>query len=148
MKNRNYFVYITTNPNKNALYVGVTNSLEQRLIEHYLNRGNSASFAGKYYCYNLVFYERHTYINNAIAREKQIKRWGREKKMNLITIENPKLDFLNHSIMEWKPNDDWTSRFAKTRSLHFGRDDISVNTMHPTPTCPSDRSGGNQQNMN
>ena len=110
MKQHNCFVYITTNPNKNVLYVGVTNSLEQRLIEHYLNKGNAASFAGKYFCYNLLFYERHTYINDAIAREKQIKRWSREKKMYLITIENPKLEFLNHSIMEWKPNKDWTSR--------------------------------------
>ena len=110
MKHHNYFVYITTNPNKNALYVGVTNSLEQRLIEHYLNRQNGRSFAGKYYCYNLVFFERHTYINNAIAREKQIKRWGRDKKMDLIKIENPKLDILNHTIMEWVPNENWACR--------------------------------------
>ena len=110
MKQHNYFVYITTNFSKTVLYVGVTNSLEQRLIEHYLNRGNKNAFAGKYYCYNLLFYERHEYITNAIAREKQIKRWNREKKLNLITIENPKLKFLNHSIMEWNPNEEWTIR--------------------------------------
>ena len=110
MKQHNYFVYIITNSNRTALYIGVTNFLEQRLIEHYLNKGNSTSFAGKYYCYNLVFYERHTYINNAIAREKQIKKWSRNKKMDLIKIENPKLDILNHTIMEWNPNANWSKR--------------------------------------
>ncbi len=112
MKHHNYFVYITTNPNRNALYVGVTNFLEQRLIEHYLNKGKARSFAGKYYCYNLIYYERHTYIINAIAREKQIKRWSRNKKMDLIKIENPKLEFLNWTIMQWVPNENWVSRSA------------------------------------
>ena len=110
MNHHNYFVYIITNPNRTALYVGVTNFLEQRLIEHYLNKGKARSFAGKYYCYNLIYYERHTYINNAIAREKQIKRWSRNKKMDLIKIENPKLAFLNWTIMQWVPNENWVSR--------------------------------------
>ena len=63
-----FYVYITTNPNQDALYVGMTNNLEQRIIEHYLNRGKPETYAGKYYCYNLVFYEEYKYVNAAFAR--------------------------------------------------------------------------------
>ena len=77
---RNYYVYIVTNPQKTVLYTGVTNDLVQRLIEHWLERGKPATFAGKYYCYNLVYYQYIPYIINAIAREKEIKGWRRQKK--------------------------------------------------------------------
>ena len=53
----NYFVYITTNPAKTALYIGVTNDLLRRMKEHYQSRGKQKTFAGKYYCYNLIYYE-------------------------------------------------------------------------------------------
>lgn len=98
MKNHNYFVYITTNPNRTVIYVGVTNDLERRMAEHYENRGNPESWAGKHYCYNLVWWERHQYINNAIAREKEIKKWRREKKDNLIETLNFNWRFLNQEI--------------------------------------------------
>ena len=58
-----FHVYITTSPNKTAYYVVLTNDLEYRIIEHYLNRGNAETFAGKYYCYNLVYYE---YVDTAL----------------------------------------------------------------------------------
>ena len=64
-----YYVYITTNSNKDVLYTGVTNNLYMRIIEHYLKRGTKASFTGRYYCYWLVYYEEFDYINDAIARE-------------------------------------------------------------------------------
>ncbi|MFC2113774.1 GIY-YIG nuclease family protein [Bacteroidota bacterium] len=105
MKDRNYFVYITTNPNKTVLYTGFTNNLEQRLTEHFLNRGSSKIFAGKYYCYNLVYYERHSLVLQAQDREKEIKGWRREKKLNLINEFNPEFNFLNHEIMEWPPEE-------------------------------------------
>lgn len=60
MFNHNYFVYITTNPGKTVYYVGMTNDLERRLIEHRQNKGKPETFAGRYYCYNLIYYERHT----------------------------------------------------------------------------------------
>ena len=77
-----FYVYITTNPNQDALYVGMTNNLEQRIIEHYLNRGKPETYAGKYYCYNLVFYEEYKYVNTAIAREKEIKKMATGKERN------------------------------------------------------------------
>ena len=74
MKQHNYYVYIVTNFAKIVLYTGMTNDIERRLIEHYQNRGK-ATFAGKYYCYNLLYYEWHQYVQHAIEREKEIKGW-------------------------------------------------------------------------
>ena len=109
-RDHNYFVYITTNPNKKVLYTGVTNNLEQRITEHYLNRGIKKTFAGRYYCYCLLYYERHSYINHAIEREKEIKKWKRWKKIELIDLFNPKWKCLNVTIMDWPPGNDAMSR--------------------------------------
>ncbi len=84
MWNYNFYVYITTNPERTVLYIGVTNDLRVRLFQHHQNRGNNSTFAGKFYCYNLVYYEHFTHIEHAIAREKEIKKWRREKKNALI----------------------------------------------------------------
>ena len=94
MQKGNYYVYITTNPGKTVLYTGVTNDLSRRLLEHYQNRGNKNNFAGKYYCYKLLYYEYFTDINQAIFREKDIKNLNREKKEELINNKNPKWNFL------------------------------------------------------
>ena len=110
MKHHNYFVYITTNPGKTVLYIGVTNNLEQRLIKHYLNRGKKETFAGKYYCYNLLHYERYQFIQHAIAREKELKGWTRKKKEELIGNENAEWKFLNKEIMDWPPDLDSSLR--------------------------------------
>jgi len=91
----NYFVYITTNPGKTVLYVGVTNGLKVRLRQHYFNKGNKKKFAGKYYCYKLIYFEVFPDINQAIAREKEIKNMTREKKEALIATKNPKWHFLS-----------------------------------------------------
>ena len=107
MKQHNYFIYITTNPAFTVLYTGVTNNLPVRICEHYINRGNAKSFAGKYYCYNLVYYEHYQYINQAIAREAEIKSWGKRKKLRLIKEQNPLLNFYNREICgEWPPAND------------------------------------------
>lgn len=74
----NYFVYITTKYLKKVLYTGVTNDLKIRIQEHKVDATNlKKHFAGKYNCYNLVFYERFQYIQHAIEREKEIKGWSR-----------------------------------------------------------------------
>lgn len=90
----NYYVYITTNPGKTTLYVGVTNDLRRRIIEHEQERGKDDTFAGKYYCYKLIYYEHFPDINYAILREKEIKRMSREKKEELIATTNPQWHFL------------------------------------------------------
>ena len=94
MWNYNYFIYITTNPGKTVLYIGVTNDLKRRLFEHHENRGKKGTFAGKYYCYNLVYYEHFISIAEAIHREKELKGWSRKKKSILIKTTNPGMDFI------------------------------------------------------
>jgi len=94
MQKGNYYVYITTNPGKTVLYTGVTNDLKVRLLQHHQNKGNSKTFAGKYYCYKLLYFETYTDINQAIAREKEIKNLSREKKEERIATRNPKWNFL------------------------------------------------------
>jgi putative endonuclease len=99
-----FFVYIVTNPNKTTLYIGVTNNLSARVMEHWENRGQHETFAGKYFCYNLIYYETYQYIQVAIDREKEIKKWNRKKKEDLIASENPEWIFLNEKICGcWPP---------------------------------------------
>ena len=62
-----YFVYIVTNHEKTVLYIGVTNNLDSRLAEHYFNKGIPKTFAGKFYCYNLIYFEEFQYVNDAIC---------------------------------------------------------------------------------
>lgn len=87
MKNeRTFYVYIMAS-HSGTLYVGMTNDLERRVWEHknHINEG----FTKKYQCYKLVYYETADTAFSAIDREKQIKRWRREKKQNLIRSMNP-----------------------------------------------------------
>ncbi|MFY0598393.1 MAG: GIY-YIG nuclease family protein [Cyclobacteriaceae bacterium] len=93
----NYFVYITTNPSKTILYVGMTNDLKTRIQQHFESRGDGKHFASKYYCYNLIYWERFQWVQHAIEREKEIKKWRREKKEALIEMENSNWGFLNYS---------------------------------------------------
>ncbi|WP_019949358.1 GIY-YIG nuclease family protein [Hymenobacter aerophilus] len=87
--NAGYYVYITANPTKTALYTGLTNDLHTRLRQHFENRGTKSTFAGRYSCYQLLYFEHFQDVNQAIAREKEIKGWTREKKNMLITQLNP-----------------------------------------------------------
>ncbi len=99
-----YYLYIVTNYNKTVLYTGITNNLEKRIIEHYIGKPNS--FTTKYNVYYLLYYESSRYINNTIAREKEIKGWTREKKENLITGFNPEWKFLNEELFgKWPPDE-------------------------------------------
>ncbi len=104
MKRRVYYIYIVTNPGKTTLYIGVTNNLSARIIEHWRNRGRPNTFARKYFCYHLIYYETYFYINNAIARETELKNWSRIKKEELISTKNPDRRFLNIEICgHWPP---------------------------------------------
>lgn len=82
-----YYVYILTNKDNYVLYTGVTNDLVRRLWEHKNNSGNS--FAKKYQCNKLVYYDYSESITDAINREKQIKAGSRQKKLDLINSFNP-----------------------------------------------------------
>jgi putative endonuclease len=99
-----FYTYILTNLKKTVLYTGVTNDLVRRIAEHYSYRGNKRSFAGRYNCYYLVYYEEYTLIRDAIAREKAIKNWPRLWKENLIARENPEWRFLNDTLFDCWPS--------------------------------------------
>ncbi len=106
MKHHSYWVYIIANSRKSTLYIGVTNNIVRRLVEHYQNRGKPETFAGRYHCYYLVWYEWHQYIPAAIAREKALKHFTRQQKELLITEMNPKWRFLNIELCGvWPPDE-------------------------------------------
>jgi putative endonuclease len=90
-----YYVYILASKSR-VLYVGVTNNLASRLRHH--RDGAYAGFAEHYKTYRLVYYEAFVWVQDAIAREKQIKRWRREKKVFLIELANPTWEDLS---AEW-----------------------------------------------
>lgn len=98
MRDHNYFVYIVTNKNKTVLYIGVTNDLQRRVYEH--ENGLMPGFTKKYNCHFLVYYEHFQNIDDAIEREKELKKWRREKKENLIIRNNPDWKFLNSQIYD------------------------------------------------
>ena len=82
-----YYVYILTHNTNSVMYIGVTNDLKRRLYEH--NLGEIEGFTKKYHVGKLVYFEEFQEVNDAIAREKQLKRWTREKKNVLVESKNP-----------------------------------------------------------
>ena len=81
------WVYIMTNKPEGTLYVGVTSDIRRRAWEH--REGLCEGFTKRYRLTRLVFAERHEEIQNAIAREKRLKHWPRQWKINLIAGANP-----------------------------------------------------------
>ncbi|MBQ6710462.1 MAG: GIY-YIG nuclease family protein [Bacteroidales bacterium] len=82
-----YFIYIMSNTSNSTIYVGVTNNIERRVIEH--RTYDSKSFTSRYNCHKLVYYEEYGSIDEAIVREKQIKSWSRARKDKMIDSMNP-----------------------------------------------------------
>src|SRR4030042_2943840 len=88
-----YYVYILTNKMNSVNYTGITNNLERRIWEH-KNNFNPDSFTARYNVHKLIYYEEFSNVNDAIAREKQIKGLSRQKKFNLVKEQNPQLNDL------------------------------------------------------
>ena len=86
---KSYCVYILTNTRHTVLYIGVTNDLVRRLIEHKEGSGNGSEFTKRYNLTKLVHYETYDDVRDAIAREKQLKGGSRKKKEELILKSNP-----------------------------------------------------------
>jgi putative endonuclease len=87
MTDRTYNVYLLTNWNNKVIYVGITNDLERRIYEH--KEKLVKGFTEKYNVNKLVYYEQTPDINAALNREKEIKKWRREKKNRLVVNTNP-----------------------------------------------------------
>ncbi len=93
---KSYYVYILTNYSNTVLYIGVTSNLLRRISEH--KEGKIEGFTKKYKLKKLVHIEETNDVMAALEREKQLKRWRREWKWNLVKEENPKLIDLS---VEW-----------------------------------------------
>ena len=87
MSPKEYFVYLVANKKRGILYTGVTSNLIKRIYEH--KKGVVEGFTKKYQVHQLVYFEKHIDILEAISREKIIKKWRREWKFNLIEQDNP-----------------------------------------------------------
>jgi len=84
---KNYYIYLLTNWNNKVIYVGVTNDLNRRIYEH--KNKLISGFTKRYKLNKLVYFEETCDINAAITREKEIKKWRREKKDKLVNQINP-----------------------------------------------------------
>jgi len=87
-----YYVYLLGNRRRTVLYVGMTNGLRRRLREHRCGRN---AFTDRYNVTDLLYFERHDTPRAAIEREKQLKRWRREKKEALVRSQNPSMEALS-----------------------------------------------------
>ena len=87
MAYKTYYIYIITNRPYGNIYIGVTNNLKRRTTEHHSGKGGR--FSSRYHLKQLVYYESFYDIRKAIKREKQLKRWHRQWKINLIETLNP-----------------------------------------------------------
>lgn len=86
MKEKMYYTYIVASRSHNS-YIGVTSGIEVRVQQH--KEGRFEGYSKRYKCNRLVWFERHPFVEDAIAREKQLKGWSRAKKIALIERENP-----------------------------------------------------------
>ncbi len=91
--NKQYYVYILTNYNETTFYIGVTNDLQRRIYEH--KNKLLEGFSAKYNLQKLVYFEITEDVESAIKREKQLKNWHREWKINLIKENNPSFEDLS-----------------------------------------------------
>ena len=96
--NHTYWVYILSNKTRSTLYIGITDNLERRISQH--RAGEIPGFARQYHCIYLVYFEQFRNVRVAIAREKQLKGWRRDKKNALIAKKNPRWEDLAFDLYE------------------------------------------------
>ncbi|NTV40886.1 MAG: GIY-YIG nuclease family protein [Candidatus Moranbacteria bacterium] len=95
---KQYCVYITTNRENKVLYIGVTNNLPRRIYEH--KNKLVKGFTEKYNVNKLVYFEQTEDVQSALRREKQLKNWHKDWKMNLINNFNPKWKELADALLD------------------------------------------------
>ncbi|GAB3332034.1 GIY-YIG nuclease family protein [Marivirga atlantica] len=100
MRAKGGYVYIVSNVIRSVLYIGVTSNLSARSSEH--KHGEGSQFTKKYKCTDLIYYEVFESIEEAIAREKVLKKWNRKWKLELIRKMNPNLKDLYDEVEDFK----------------------------------------------
>jgi len=93
---KQFYIYILTNKKYGVLYIGVTNNLERRIYEH--KNKLVDGFTKKYNLDKLVHFEETESVRAAIEREKQLKKWNRRWKLNLINRDNPEWEDLAEKL--------------------------------------------------
>jgi putative endonuclease len=93
-----YYVYIITNKKDGVLYIGVSNDLERRMFEH--KNKLVKGFSSRYNLDKLIYFEVYQYISDAIKREKSLKEWKRDWKINLIVEENSTWKDLSRDLFD------------------------------------------------
>jgi len=91
-----FYVYIMSNYERTVFYIGFTNHIIRRIIEHQFGLGSS--FTKKYKLKYLVYFEEYQYVDTAITREKKLKGWTRKKKLDLIKSVNPEMKDLSKEL--------------------------------------------------
>jgi putative endonuclease len=125
---REYYVYILASKRNGTLYVGMTEDIAKRVIRHKGRQANE--FTAKYDVLKLVYYERHKSLEEAVKREKQVKKWNRRWKIRIIEQLNPKWeDLFSETINANNPG----SPAENQGSLPRG---------HPPTTCECGQAGG------
>ena len=134
--NKMGFVYIMTNKNKTTLYIGVTNDLCRRIYEH-KNHLIKNSFTDRYILEYCIYFEEFAYFDFAIHREKELKKWSRQKKEDLINKKNPdwKVLVTEHGFVR---DSSPSARNDVQQILPSGRNDGS----HSNEIPPSGRNDG------
>jgi putative endonuclease len=94
------YVYIMSNKWRTTFYIGVTSDLAKRVAQH--KNGDGALFTSTYNLTDLVYYEVIRGMEQAIKREKQLKRWHRDWKINLIKSVNPEMKDVSETGLEWR----------------------------------------------
>ncbi|MDD2565253.1 MAG: GIY-YIG nuclease family protein [Candidatus Gracilibacteria bacterium] len=92
-----YYTYILASSQNGTLYIGVTSDLIKRIYEH--KNGIYKGFSSKYHVNNLVYFEVHNDLNEAIKREKQLKKLNRKRKLELIEKDNPTWNDLYENLI-------------------------------------------------
>uniref|UniRef100_B0T7X1 Excinuclease ABC C subunit domain protein n=1 Tax=Caulobacter sp. (strain K31) TaxID=366602 RepID=B0T7X1_CAUSK len=99
--NASIAVYMMSNQRLGTIYIGVTSQFQSRIIQH--REGLMPGFTKRYGLKRLVWYEPHELMTAAIQREKSLKEWPRQWKINLIERDNPTWDDLYADVFEWTP---------------------------------------------
>jgi len=94
---KQYYVYILASKRNGVLYIGVTSDLVKRIWEHKNNLAEG--FTKRYFVHRLVYFETTTDVESAIRREKQLKKWNRDWKIQLIEKDNPNWEDLYDKIV-------------------------------------------------
>ncbi len=102
-RNYHYYIYILTNYTKTVFYIGFTNDIIRRIIEHKNDLG--CKFTKKYKLKYLLYFEEGENVYSAMEREKEIKKWRREKKITLMRTKNPNLSDISEKLFK----DNWIS---------------------------------------